>query len=284
MKVVKEDAYVSFDPTNPTALQASTPGGSLNAGALTLKVNVQELPDQPAETAAAGDIDLAGLTVTLAPSTGGGTITLNCSAPAAGSGYAIKTFTCTNDVAIPVGAYEVTASVTGNSYVGVGYDVLTIDDPIPGFATGGGWFYWPGTGDKTNFGFTTKYNKSGANLKGSLLVIRHHQDGTISRIKSNALEELKLRNVGGCSIATFSGKATYKTWDAAARRLRELRRKRVLGLRRGLQQPRQRRRLVLGQRRRQPGLAYPGAQQQGADRRWQYRRAARSQGVTLAGM
>jgi hypothetical protein len=157
------------------------------------------------------------LTVTLAPSAGGGTITLNCSAPAAGFGYAIKTFTCTNGVAVPVGTYEVTASATGDTYVGVGHDVFTVDDPSSGFATGGGWFYWPGTGDKTNFGFTTKYNKSGANLNGSLLVIRHHQDGTISRIKSNALEELKLRNAGDCSIATFSGKATYKTWDAALR-------------------------------------------------------------------
>jgi len=217
LRIIKEDAHVSFDPTNPATLQASAPGGSLNAGALTLKVNVQEQPDLPTETAADGDINDAGLTVTLAPSAGGDTITLNCSALAAGPGYVIKTFTCTNGVAIPVGAYEVTASVTGNTYVGVGYDVFTVDDPSPGFATGGGWFYWPGTGDKTNFGFTTKYHKSGNNLQGSLLVIRHHQDGTISRIKGNAPEELKLRNAGGCSIATFSGKATYKTWDAALR-------------------------------------------------------------------
>jgi hypothetical protein len=91
---------------------------------------------------------------------------------------------------------------------------FTIDDPIPGFANGGGWFYWPGTTDKTDFDFTMKYNKSGTNLQGSLLVIRHHQDGTISRIKSNALGGLALQNIGGCGIATLSGKATYMTWDS----------------------------------------------------------------------
>jgi hypothetical protein len=213
LRVIREDAHVSFDPTNPVALQVSAPGGSLKAGALTFRVNVQELPDVPATTAAAGDINLAGLAVTMAPLADGATITLNCSAPSAGSGYVIKTFTCTNDVAIPVDTYEVTASVTGNTYVGVGYDDFTVYDPSLGFATSAGWFYWPGTGDKTNFGFTMKYNKSGANLKGNLLVIRHHQDGTISRIKSNALEGLALQNIGGCSVATFIGKATVKTWD-----------------------------------------------------------------------
>jgi hypothetical protein len=215
LRVIREEAHVSFDPANPAVLQASTPGGALSAGALTLRVHVQELPDLPEGTAMAGDINQAGLVVTLTPSTGP-TLALNCSAPAAGAGYAIRTFSCINGDAIPVGACEVTAAVTGDFYVGAGADVFTVDDPISGFATGGGWFYWPGTSDKTNFGFTTKYNKSGANLKGSLLVIRHHQDGKISRFKSAVLDELKLRNVDGCSSATFSGKGTYRTWDLAA--------------------------------------------------------------------
>ncbi len=139
----------------------------------------------------------------------------DCSPSAAGAGYAIKTFTCTNDAAIPVGTYEVSAAVTGDFYVGAGTDVFTVDDPISG-ATGGGWFSWPGTGEKTNFAFIAKPDKGGAKLKGSLLLIRHHPDGKISRLKSTALDGLKLQNVDGCRIATFSGKGTYRTWNAAA--------------------------------------------------------------------
>jgi hypothetical protein len=40
-------------------------------------------------------------------------------------------------------------------------------------ATGGGWFYWPGTTDRTNFGFTMKYNRRGTRVQGNLLIIRH---------------------------------------------------------------------------------------------------------------
>ena len=69
LKVLKEDTHVSFDPANPATLQASTPGGALNAGALTLRVHVQELPDLPDGAAMAGDINQAGLAVTLTPST-----------------------------------------------------------------------------------------------------------------------------------------------------------------------------------------------------------------------
>ncbi|MCU0503997.1 MAG: hypothetical protein MUC51_19950 [Anaerolineae bacterium] len=213
--MLKEDAHVSFDPTNPPLLQASTPGGALNAGALTLRVHVQELPDLPDGAAMAGDINQAGLAVTLTPSTGPA-LKLNCNPSAAGAGYAIKTFTCTNGDAIPVGAYEVSAAVTGDFYVGAGADVFTVDDPISGFATGGGWFSWPGAGEKTNFAFIARPDKGGARLKGSLLVIRHHPDGTISRLKSTALDELKLQNADGCRIATFSGKGSYRTWNAVS--------------------------------------------------------------------
>ena len=38
--------------------------------------------------------------------------------------------------------------------------MLVVYDPSLGFTTGGGWFIWPdGSGDKTNFGYTMKYNK-----------------------------------------------------------------------------------------------------------------------------
>ena len=94
---------------------------------------------------------------------------------------------------------------------------MVVYDPSLGFTTGGGWFYWPDSddpdtgyaGDKTNFGYTMKYNKKGGNVKGSLLLIRHLADGSIYRIKSNALYGLALGDMGDHGWASFSGKATY---------------------------------------------------------------------------
>jgi hypothetical protein len=192
----------------------STAGGSLNVNALSLIVNVKEkTPDLPAATAAAGNINFAGLTVTLTPLVGGGTITLSsCTSVVTGTDYSgVKAFTCKNSVALPVNTYEVSASVTGNYYVGSDVDSFTVYDPSLGFATGGGTFSFGG--DRVNFGFTMKYNKSWTNLQGSLLVIRHHADGTISRIKSNSLGGLAIQDIGGCGIATFTGKSTYTAWN-----------------------------------------------------------------------
>ena len=132
------------------------------------------------------------------------------------SGHNTTVYGSSESAPTAAGDYMAAASFAGdaNHLASTNSRDFTIDDPIPGFANGGGWFYWPGTTDKTDFDFTMKYNKSGTNLQGSLLVIRHHQDGTISRIKSNALGGLALQNIGGCGIATLSGKATYMTWDS----------------------------------------------------------------------
>jgi hypothetical protein len=100
-------------------------------------------------------------------------------------------------------------------------DVLVIYDPSLGFTTGGGWFYWPeGTsnpeleGAKTNFGFTMKYNKKGTNVQGSFLLIAHLPDGSIVRIKSNAVYGLAIINKTYPGIASFSGKCVYSRVDA----------------------------------------------------------------------
>jgi hypothetical protein len=82
-------------------------------------------------------------------------------------------------------------------------------DPSLGFTTGGGWFNWPGTLDRTNFGYTMKYNKRGKRVQGSLLMIRHLADGTKYRVKSNALGGLAIGDGGGFDWATFTGKSTY---------------------------------------------------------------------------
>jgi hypothetical protein len=121
------------------------------------------------------------------------------------------TLTCDfNDV--PVNTYSVVVDAEGGYYKSQGEDVFTVYDPSLGFTTGGGWFYWPGTDEKTNFGYTMKYNKKGTKVQGSLLLIRHPADGTIYRVKSNALEGLALgeSKYPLYGWASFSGKATYK--------------------------------------------------------------------------
>ena len=92
-------------------------------------------------------------------------------------------------------------------------DAFTVFDPSLGFATGGGTFNLDG--DRVNFGFTMKYTKSGTNLQGNLIAVRHHPDGTVSRIKSNSLGGLALSEASGCGIAQFNGKATYSTWNSS---------------------------------------------------------------------
>jgi len=93
--------------------------------------------------------------------------------------------------------------------------VLVVYDPSLGFTTGGGWFYWPGTQDKTNFGYTMKYNKNATNVQGSLLIIRHLADGSIYRIKSNMLGGLALSpSTAFPGWASFSGKCSYSGPDS----------------------------------------------------------------------
>lgn len=212
LAVTKEDATTAYLSTNPAALQAP-PGGSLAANALTLVVNVQEkTPDLAATTAAAGNIANAGLSVSLNPIAGGSSIALTCTSALTGTGYAaIKAFTCKNASALAVGTYEVIVTVTGNYYTAPQYvDAFTVYDPSLGFATGGGTYTF--AGERVSFGFTMKYTKSGAGLQGSLVAVRHRADGTTTRLKSNSLTALALQD-NGCGVATFSGKATYTTWD-----------------------------------------------------------------------
>ena len=122
------------------------------------------------------------------------------------------TYTC-NFVGVPVNTYSVDVRVDGGYYAGESDDVFTVFDPSLGYTTGGGWFYWPGTQDKTNFGYTMKYNKKWTNLQGSLLLIRHVAGSTTGekyRIKSNALEGLAIGSAADFNWASFSGKSTYR--------------------------------------------------------------------------
>ena len=118
--------------------------------------------------------------------------------------------TCSFDL-VPVNTYTAAVTVSGDYYIGRAEDVLTVYDPSLGFTTGGGWFHWPGTSDKTNFGYTMKYGKNGNNVRGSLLLIRHLADGTKYRVKSNAVSGLAvgLDPTVPYGWSSFNGKSTY---------------------------------------------------------------------------
>lgn len=216
--VEPEDTRISFDDGNQVAEQVTTPGGA--SGLFSLTVHIWELIEPIGQP---GDIDLAEIEMRLVP-VGPGTPAepLDCWRNTDGTEYnAVLTFTC-SFIDVPVNTYTVEVAVNGEYYQGYKEDVLVVHDPSLGFATGGGWFYWPGTedsetgylGNKTNFGFTMKYNKKATNIQGNLLLIKHLPDGSIYRTKSNALYGLALgeeedecgENFGW---ASFSGKNTY---------------------------------------------------------------------------
>jgi hypothetical protein len=217
--VESENTSVAFDDNNPIAVKVVTPGGNSVDFDILTTVNETQ-PDAAVNTAAAGDISLATVLINLVPVGPGSSVApTDCVTETTGTGYAgIQEVICTfRDV--PVNTYTVDVQVGGGYYAGSNEDVLTVFDPSLGFTTGGGWFYWPGSedlangypGDKTNFGYTMKYNKTATTVQGSLLLIRHTGDGNKYRIKSNAISGLALGEDSSIPMgwASFSGKTTY---------------------------------------------------------------------------
>jgi len=211
--VLREDATLMLAEENPVAVGVDLPGSDSSIN-FDISVSAYEMqPDKATSGAAgAGDISLADIRITLVPVGPGGSVSpVNCVPSTTGSGYAaVKTVTCSFDDA-PVNTYTVDIRTVDDYFVAATEDVLTVFDPSLGFTTGGGWFRWPETGDKTNFGYTMKYNKTGSKVQGSLLMIRHLPDGTKYRVKSNSLEGLALGEDESVPYgwATFSGKSTY---------------------------------------------------------------------------
>ncbi|MEA2023364.1 MAG: FG-GAP-like repeat-containing protein [Actinomycetota bacterium] len=204
-----EDASIAFDGANPGAVEVAVPDGDSGVFSLTVEIT-ETMPDLAVGAPAPGDIGSAVVSATLAPIGPGTPIHGTCTPGAVtGGGYdAILPVVCTFD-AVPVNTYTVEVTVDGGYYDGYNEDVLVVYDPSLGFTTGGGWFYWPGTDDKTNFGYTMKYNKKGTKVSGSFLMIRHMDDGSKYRVKSNALYGLAIGEAGDVGWASFSGKATY---------------------------------------------------------------------------
>jgi hypothetical protein len=216
VNVTHEDAMVTFLETNPAAVKVDTESGTNSEFYLTviLKESYNGTVEPNGEpNTNPGNIDLAQATASLIPIGPGGSIS-SAGAPVYATigtgyfGYRTATFTFSD---VPVNTYMIQVNVAGEYYTGSSEDVLTVYDPSLGFTSGGGWFYWPGTTEKTNFGYTMKYNKKGSNIQGSLLLIRHLSDGSIYRIKSNALEGLAIGEDISVPMgwASFSGKCTY---------------------------------------------------------------------------
>jgi hypothetical protein len=225
LEVVPEDARVAFDVGNEVAQQVDGNDDDLDTATLVVQVTEWQ-PDTTVElgqVAQPGDIAEAVVSMELVPVGPGGPISGVCAPDSSGvnfpNSYADVLEVSCVFTDVPVNTYLVQVTVNGAYYTGAGEDVFAVYDPSLGFTTGGGWFYWPGTedteagypGDRTNFGYTMKYNKKATNVKGSLLVIRHLPDGSIYRLKSNALNSLSIGDGNGGTFgwASFTGKATY---------------------------------------------------------------------------
>jgi hypothetical protein len=228
--VEPEVATVALDDANPIEVQVAAPGG--DSQPFSLRIHVAEFDDpndSQGDSNLAGDISLAGMTVLLVPvgpgqpmSPVGCARTIDPGTPDPDSpyDYDLATFECAFDH-VPVNAYTVAVEVNASGfYLGDEEGVLVVSDPSLGFVTGGGHFCWPGTenldlsypGDRTNCGFQVKHTGRGDKAKGSLLIIRHMADGTLFRVKSNAMLGLAVgssKDAGGdFGWASFVGKAT----------------------------------------------------------------------------
>jgi uncharacterized repeat protein (TIGR01451 family) len=200
LAVTQEKATVRFPSNNATGANVSTP--------FTLQAIVSETYP---ETNASGGVDDGDISNTqvgmvLKDVLGGGSISpASCEVTTqTGSDYAdTRTIKCSFGSSVPVGTYAVTVTVSGY-YTGSGEDVFTVFDPSLGFTTGGGRYEL--NGERVNYGFTVKLNRKGAQPQGSVLVIRHHSDGTTTRAKSNVMSGLSINTD---KSATFSGKTNY---------------------------------------------------------------------------
>ena len=226
LTVAKEDASIVYAADNATALQVSTPGGTLAANALSLQLGVKETEPDAAGTGTAGiGSQIGGVTVSLSlVPIGPGSITVLACSPTgvSGTGYATtRSFTCTNPSALPVNVYAVQATLASDYYQAAQYeDVVTVYDPVAGFVTGGGTFRIGD--DLVRFGINLKYktNAKGTSTatQGSVFAVRHHANGRKSRLESNSLNSAVAIGVDATTPmgwAVLSGKATYTTWDAA---------------------------------------------------------------------
>ena len=178
LTVLHEDATVTPSLDNRASVKVNTPGGT--AGPITLCADIGDALD-----GSLGNIALAvPVTFSLTPVVPGTPPVQSLVDGELTNGQACVEF---NNV--PVNVYDVAITVGGEYYTGSGSSVLAVFDPTLGFTTGGGRVL-NSAGNTLHFGFSFKYDKK--SFKGQMLVMEHHPDGSVVRLKSNSLTSLSI--------------------------------------------------------------------------------------------
>jgi hypothetical protein len=217
--VNKEDALAYYTG----ALFASTSSASSNTGTVTLSATVKDITaEQPGTDPDEGDIRKAKVSFINRDSN---TLITGCTnlTPGLVSGSDIKVGTVTCNWTASTGSQDSTDFTIG-VIVNDHYDrnaatdntVVTLSKPLgTNFITGGGYLVNQnsagsvagGAGQKTNFGFNVKYNKSGTNLQGRINIIVRN-GGRVYQVKGNAMSSLVANNSNpSARTATFNGKS-----------------------------------------------------------------------------
>jgi len=223
LTVTKEDARAEYTGS----LFVSTGGSSSSKATINLAATIRDITavaQDPANDASPGDITKAtvqfvnrdagnavictptvGLVDPADPKTG----TATCSWPVDIGTADSVSYT----VGIIVnGRYTDTASVNANT-------VVTVSKVVAGMITGGGYLVnsasagqkLGASGEKTNFGFNVKPNKSGTGLQGNINTIVRN-GGRLYQIKGNSMTSLVTRVASATApgTATFEGKANIQ--------------------------------------------------------------------------
>ena len=172
LTVSSENPVVTARSSNPLAVKVNTAGGT--AGPITLCTDITEVAD-----GSAGNIaNAVPVTFTVAPVSGGATITQIATVTGGGVGGTLAA--CVTLSSVPVNVYDITIRVGGNYYTGSAETSLVVYDLSLGCATGGGKLTHNGV--PANFGFSAKYLKNGQ-TQGSLLYIAHRHFPDLDRAR-----------------------------------------------------------------------------------------------------
>jgi hypothetical protein len=206
--ITQEDADVTYTGNTYFTLPSTT-ATSMNVPVTDIVKDISALTGDPKYDVFAGDISKANITFsigTASPLTVP-VVLLNTTDKSTGTANASYNVSLSNTELSSGGK-----SITVNSKAGAFYknstdailpQVVTVATPGTGFVSGGGYilspspsgFLAPAVGDRTNFGFTMQYTKSGSNLKGQCNIIMRSK-GKVYQIKSTAVNTLSIDATG----------------------------------------------------------------------------------------
>jgi hypothetical protein len=227
--VTQEDARANYTGD----LFASTSSATSSSATVVLSTTVRDITavsGDPAYDGSAGDVRNAR--VTFVDGSSGNPLSSGCSNLPVGLVNAgdLKTGTATCNWSANIGNADSQAFTIGikvanyyTRYSSTDDTVVTVSKPLSSFITGGGYLVNQasagqkagGTGQKTNFGFNVKYNKSNTNLQGNINTIVRN-GGRVYQIKGNSMSSLSVAgnttapNGTNPATATFNGKASIQ--------------------------------------------------------------------------